>query len=1048
MTLNPNMTSEQEISQKPAIELLKSMGYKYISPEEAEGLREGRITNTLLKPILEKKLNEINGFDYKGENYKFSEKNIKQAMLDIDEPLIDGLIKTSEKIYDNLILGKSYEERLSDGAKKSFSLKYIDWETISNNEFHVTEEFTIEKTDNTKRRPDIVLFINGIPFAVIECKKAAISVKEGISQMIRNQGEKEIPNFFKFVQIVMSMNKNEAKYATVGTPEKFWAVWHEENIAIMKEDLEEYIKDRIITEQDKALYSLLSLDRVMNLLSGFIIYDKNVKKITRYQQYYSIMETIKRIKSFENEDNTGKRKGGLIWHTQGSGKSLTMVMLAKAIMKDKTILNPKVVVVTDRVNLDKQIKNTFMHTGMSPIRANTGLHLAKILRENKASIITTIINKFEAVLNLNEENSDNNIFVLVDESHRTQFGEMHNRMKKVFPEACYIGFTGTPIMKKDKNSMERFGGEIHRYTIDQAVRDGAVLPLLYEGKMVEQTVNKNAIDMRLEMITKGLEENQKEEVMKKWSQFEKIASSVQRLELIAFDINDHFIKTWKNTGFKAMLACNSKIEAVKYKKIFDEMGEIKTEVIISPPDAREGYDEVDKASKDIVKEFWDNIIDKYGTQEEYEESVKDEYENGDEVDIMIVVDKLLTGYDAPKAAVLYIDKPLKDHGLLQAIARVNRLYNGKDYGYIIDYRGLLGNLDKALEEYSEAGLNEFENSDIAGALHDISEILSELKSSYSSLKDIFRDIKNKNDIEEYEVLLEDDELRDEFYDILNSYSKYIGIVVSSEKIYSELGDQEIKKYKKELKFFQEIRKNVKLRYSDTIDHKEYEAKLQKLLDNYVNAEEIIRITNPVDIFDKEKFEEEISRVKGDRAKADTIRTRVSKKISEKYDENPSFYKKFSDRIEEVLNQYKEKRISEADYLNKMKDIMNELYKGDTASICPEIIKNNPNAKAIYGNIYDIILKRDSVEEEKVPYNGNFTRMENLIAELSSDIDEIIQNRIKTDWKENTEVHKKMEQDIDDLIFDFSKENNIEISFEQIDEIIDNIKTIALKRYKG
>lgn len=320
MTPNPNITSEQEISQKPAIELLQNLGYKYISQEEAEQLRDGRLDRIILKPVLEKKLKEINGFDYKGQNYKFSDKNIKQAMLDIDEPLIDGLIKTSEQIYDHLILGKSYEEKLHDGAKKSFSLKYIDWENIYNNDFHVTEEFSIEKIDDTTRRPDIVLFINGIPFTVIECKKAAISIKEGISQMLRNQGEKEIPNLFKFVQIVMSMNKNEAKYATVGTPEKFWAVWHEENKMLMQEELEEHIKGRMITEQDKAVYSLLSPDRIMELSKNFIIYDKNVKKITRYQQFFSIIHTLKRIRTF---DKAGRRNGGLIWHTQGSGKSLT-----------------------------------------------------------------------------------------------------------------------------------------------------------------------------------------------------------------------------------------------------------------------------------------------------------------------------------------------------------------------------------------------------------------------------------------------------------------------------------------------------------------------------------------------------------------------------------------------------------------------------------------------------------------------------------------------------------------------------------------------------
>ena len=1047
---NPNQTTEYESSQKPAIELLQKLGYKYLSPKQAEELREGRLDRILLKPILEKQLNKINNFDYKGKNYRFSDKNIKQAILDIDEPLIDGLIKTNEKIYDYLILGKSYEERLDDGAKKSFSLKFIDWKNIENNEFHVTEEFIVEKLDETTRRPDIVLFVNGIPFAVIECKKASKDIREGISQNIRNQFENEIPNLFKFTQILISMNKNASKYATTGTAEKFWSVWKVDKEPAEKEfmenELRQYIKNRMITEQDKIIFSLLRQTRMLELTKYFIVYDKNIKKIARYQQYFSIKETMKRVKTF---DNTDKRNGGLIWHTQGSGKSLTMVMLAKALMTDKEIQNPKVVVVTDRINLDKQIKNTFIHTGMSPVRANTGQHLAKILTENKANIITTVINKFEAVLNINQINKDNNIFVLVDESHRTQYGEMHTKMKKVFPEACYIGFTGTPIMKKDKNSMEKFGGEIHRYTIDQAVEDGAVLPLLYEGKMVEQEVNRSTIDRKLEMITKNLNDNQKEEVKKKWSRFEKVASSFQRLELIAFDINEHYLNNWKNTPFKAMLACNKKAEAIRYKKAFDEMGDLRTEVIISPPDAREGFEEVDKASKDIIKEFWDDMISKYGKAEEYEESIKDDFINGDEIDILIVVDKLLTGFDAPRATILYIDKPLRDHGLLQAIARVNRLYEGKEFGYIVDYRGLLGNLDKALTDYSETGLDNFEEKDIAGALNDVREIISELKTSYSLLIDIFRPVKNKNDVEEYEVLLEDEVLRNEFYDILSKFSRNLSIAVSSEKIYDELGEKDIKKYKRELKFFQEIRKNVKLRYSDSVDHKEYEAKLQKLLDNYVNAEDIIRITNPVDIFDKEKFEEEILRVKGKRAKADTIRTRVSKKISEKFDENPSFYKKFSERIEVVLNEYKKKRISEAEYLRKMQDIMKDFYKGETVSDCPDIIKSNSNAKAMYGTIIEVLEDSfDGVCEPETPYNSRFTKKENLVAKLSLEVDKIIKSRKKVDWKNNPEVHKQIEQDIDDLLYDFSKDTGIEISFDSIDKIINNVKTIALRRYKG
>ena len=1036
MNHNPYFTTENETSQKPAIELLVELGYKYIKPEDAEKMRE-RLDRVVLKDILKSQLNKLNSFEYKGEWHKFSDKNINQAMLDLDEPLIDGLIKTNEKIYDHLIVGKSFEETLNDTSKKSFSLKYIDWDNVWNNEFHVTEEYSIERLDGTTRRPDIVLFVNGIPFAVIECKKTAISIKEGISQTIRNQGKDEVPNLFKFSQILLSANKNEVKYATTGTAEKFWAVWKEEDNELLEKILKKIVKGRLVTEQDKALYSLLRPERLLELTQYYTVYDKNVKKIARYQQYFSIIHTLERIKTFDDDN---RRKGGLIWHTQGSGKSLTMVMLSKAIMTEKTILNPKVVVVTDRLNLDKQIKNTFVHTGMSPVRASTGLHLARVLKENKANIITTVINKFDALLNQNSEvYNDNNIFVLVDESHRTQYGELHIKMKKVFQNACYIGFTGTPLMRREKNSLDKFGGLIHKYSIDEAVKDKAVLPLLYEGKMIEQTVNKKAIDAKLDVITKHLNDRQKDEVKKKWSQFEKVASSVSRLEMIAFDIFEHFSYNWKNTPFKAMLACNSKSEAIKYKIAFDELEDIKTEVIISAPDDREGYDELDKASKDIVKKFWIEMMDVYGNAEDYEDGIKDDFINGDEIDILIVVDKLLTGFDAPKATILYIDKPLKDHGLLQAIARVNRLYEGKEFGYVIDYRGLLGNLDKALNEYSEAGLDAFDQQDIGCALTDVKKIVNELKTNYSQLIDLFKTIKKNNELEEYEVLLADDKTRDCFYEILAKFGSNLALAVSSEKIYIEAGDAQIQKYKKELKFFQELRRNVKIRYSDSIDHKEYEAKLQKLLDNFVYAGETIRITNPVDIFDEDKFSEEITRIKGKRATADAIRTRIAKTISEKFDENPAFYKIFSDMIEKVIQDYSAQRISEAEYLNKMKDILDTFKKGDTGENCPQILKNNENARALYGITLEIMKDLNN--------KSNLDSKEKVIAELSIKFDEVIQKRIKVDWQQNHEVHKQIALDIDDLLYKFEDDTGIKLTSDQMDKIIENIKTIALRRYR-
>ncbi|WP_085992163.1 type I restriction endonuclease subunit R [Oceanobacillus senegalensis] len=1028
-----NSFDERYISQNPAIELLTNLEYQYLSQERSEQMR-GSLYNVLLIDILKEKLQSFNDYEYKGELYKFSDSNIKQSIRDLDEPLTNGLIKTNEKIFETLMLGRSYTEFLPDGSKKSFTIQYIDWENFENNEFHVVEEFSVERMDGRGTvRPDIVLFVNGIPFVVIECKKASISMEQGISQMVRNQGKDYAPQLFKFVQIVMSTNKNETKYATTNTPKKFWSVWKEEKEDWLQSWLDKTVIDRLPTTQDKNIISLFYPERLLELTRFFTLFDKDQKKVTRYQQYFAIKEILKTI---EERDENGNRQSGVIWHTQGSGKSLTMVMLAKYIMSELANYNPKVVVVTDRVELDKQIHKTFNHTRLKASRATTGSHLVDLINDNNADIVTTLVHKFDTASTKQKPVDSRDIFVLVDESHRTQYGELHIKMKKVFPNACYLGFTGTPLMKKEKSTMIKFGKLIHTYTIADGVRDKAIVPLLYEGKMVDQSVNQRAIDNRLEMITRNLNDEQKDDVMKKWSLFERIASSNQRISMIAFDINQHFLDNYKTQGsqFKAMLATNSKIEAIRYLESFEELGDINCAVVVSPPDQREGHEAVDEESKDKVQRFWKRMMDRYGTPEAYEDAIKEEFIHGDEIDLLIVVDKLLTGFDAPRATVLYVDKPMKEHTLLQAIARVNRLYEGKDYGFIVDYRGLLEKLDEAMQMYSGAGLENFDPKDIEGAIHDVISVIGQLRQNHSDLLQIFAPIKNKRDTEEYEVWLEDEERRNDFYDTLSKFGRNLGIALESEKIYNALSQEELQKYKKDLKFYQELRKSVKLRYSDTIDHKEYEAKMQKLMDNYISAEEVIRITNPVDILNEKAFEEELERLDSKRAKADAIRTRLSKSVSAKWDENPAYYKKFSERIQEAIQEYKDKRISEAEYLNRMKDIMKDYRKGETDDDYPDVIKENRNAQAFYGVTKDIMSE---VKEETAEYN---------LGGLALKMDNIIKEHQKVDWHDNIEIHNRIAQELDDLLFDFSKEQNVDLDFDTIDKIIEQIKTVALRRY--
>ena len=696
--MDQNAYLEVNASQKPAIALLQSMGYTYISPEDCEKQRGSRY-HVLLKDILRGQLRRLNRYSYAGAENEFSAANIERAMEELDEPLTDGLVRTSEKIYDALLLGKSYPETVGGGKSLSFNLKYIDWEHPENNLFHVTEEFAVESQDKLHNaRPDIVLFINGIPFAVIECKAPHISVEQAVEQMIRNQQADYIPQLFKYAQIVMATNKNVVKYATAGTPKKFWSVWKEQDTEFLDSRLAQLVADRAPTEQDRNMISLFGRERLMELSRYFVLFDANVKKICRYQQYFAIREIIKTI---AQRDSKGNRQSGVIWHTQGSGKSLTMVMLAKYILMELAACNPRVVIVTDRKELDGQIAATFAHTRLNPARATSGRHLVELVTNGKADVITTIINKFNTAERLEAKNNSRDVFVLIDESHRSNYGSMAAKMRTVFPNACYIGFTGTPLMKREKNTLTKFGKLIHKYTIQDGVEDGAIVPLIYEGRFVEQKVDEENIDMWFQQTTKRLTDPQKEDLRRKWSSIRRLTSTDARIKRIALDINNHFLLGFKDTGFKAMLATNYKRDAIRYLKCFEQFGDLNCAVVISPPDMRESVDDVDEGTDNMVIEYWEKMMKQYGDADTYEEAMKNKFCDG-EIDILIVCSKLLTGFDAPVCQVLYIDKELKEHGLLQAIARTNRLHDGKEYGLIVDYRGLIQKLDAAMDMYSGA----------------------------------------------------------------------------------------------------------------------------------------------------------------------------------------------------------------------------------------------------------------------------------------------------------------------------------------------------------
>ncbi|OPY79884.1 MAG: Type-1 restriction enzyme R protein [Syntrophorhabdus sp. PtaU1.Bin058] len=1070
--------NEEYLSQIPTLQELINLGFEYLTPMQALAERQGKTGNVLLEDILRNQLKAFNRIQHKGQEYLFSEENIQSAVQKLKTVKWDGPQKTNEAVYDLITLGTAQEQSI-EGNSKSFTLHYVDWKNWKNNSFHVTAEFSVERTRSTETvRPDIVLFVNGIPFAVIECKSPKVEVEQAVSQSIRNQQDEYIPKLFPYVQLVMATNRNEVKYGTAGTAKKFWSVWQElrdkeQNVhTCINRQLKPEIKDvlfsgefaaarkyfdkletegeRNVTAQDKAIYSLCRPERLLELAFGFITFDGGIKKIARYQQYFVIKSTLERVKQFETvgDGNSKRRKGGIIWHTQGSGKSLTMIWLVRNLALDPDIRNPRIVLVTDRIDLDKQLGNTFAACGLDPRRAKTGQDLLNLVSEQKAAIITTLIQKFLKALNkkrLIDESPD--IFMLVDESHRSNFGIFAARMRQMFPNACYLGFTGTPLTKNEKNNFVRFGGLIEpHYSIRQAVKDKQVVPLLYEGRHVEMTQNKAAIDLWFERHTQGLTEQQKADLKKKYARAEMLNKADRVIYMRAFDISEHYRMNWKDTPYKAQLVTPNKLTAIRYHDYLNEFGHATSEVVISAPDEREGYEEVESESKEDVVKFWKKMMTRYGSEEEYNKQIISQFKYGDEPGILIVVDKLITGFDAPRNTVMYLCRVLKEHTLLQAIARVNRLYQDdatgaeKDFGYIVDYASILGELDQALTMYADAGLEDFDESDLEGTLTAINEEIKRLPQVHSDLWDIFKKVKNSYDEDAYEVLLGDEALREEFYQRLSDYNKTLAMSLSTEQFIMNMPDVRLSQYKNDLKRFHNLKAAVKLRYAEAIDYRDYEPKIKKLLDTHIEANEVVRLNEPVNIFDNSMFdmvkeERGLYTTQKTAAKADAIAHATKKVAIEKMEEDPAFYEKFSKLIQQAIDDFRAKRISDLAYLKRVTEIRDKMVSRKHDDM-PDKLTGNEHSQAFYGII------KSFFDEQALGNN----QCEEVSADTALAVIDILNRHWKVQFWDDYDAQKRVMNDIDDFLYDEIKDKRgIALDAEQMDEIIERIMQLARHR---
>jgi type I restriction enzyme, R subunit len=1075
--MNTPSFKEDHISQIPALQMLMNLGYTYLSPAEADRQRGSKTTNILLEDVLRKQLKEINSIRVSATKTSiFTDENIERGILALKNlPMNEGYIAASEKAYNLLTLGQALEQSV-DGDKKSFTLQYIDWKNISNNVFHVTEEFSVMRSTSKEHyRPDLVLFVNGIPLCIIECKRPDMKdpLKQAISQTLRNQQEDGIRSLYVYSQILLCISSNDAVYGSNDTQPKFFSKWIEKfnsdkeeaeyksklkelkNKQLPTKQTDELFADRFKyvknyfeslskeeiqpTFQDEYLYNLCRPERLMDLSFNFILFEDNIKKITRYQQFFAIKKSMQRIKHVEN----GKRRGGVIWHTQGSGKSLTMVMLAQAIAMEPSIRNPKIVLVTDRTDLDRQISETFRKCGRFVENATTGQRLVELLENKSDAVVTTIINKFvAAVKKISKPLESHEIFVLVDEGHRTQHGTFNIDMQKTLPNACFIAMTGTPLFKKDKSTAEKFGGLIDAYTVDQAVKDKAVVPLLYEGRLAIQEVNASPIDTFFGMVSEPLTEYQKADIKKKFARNDHLNSAEQKMRMIAWDISYHFRDNWQgSTPFKGQLVCDKKVNAIKYKEYLDEIGIVSSEVLISSIDEREGEDSAYAKSSEKENQFWKKMMDEHGNSKTYEKNIISRFKNQKAPEIIIVVDKLLTGFDEPKNTVLYLTRNLQSHKLLQAIARVNRIYPDKEFGYIIDYYGVIENLDDALQLYSS--FEDFDDEDLAGTLTNISEEIKKLPQKHSDLWDIFKTVTNKRDAEAYQQLLKDEAIRVLFYDKLALFAKSLKLALSSIQFHKGVEEKVINRYKEDLSMFLKLRLAVVERYSDAIDYKQYEGQIQKLIDTHITTEKIEIITELVNIFDKDKFQEELEKVMGDDAKADRIESRTAKHISEKMDEDPAFYKKFSQMLKDVIAEYEAGRISSAERLKRSRDIMNNVLD-HTGDDVPKQLKDRDIAKAFYGLTLETLSEKmqDNVVCKEVS------------TQAALQIDDLIQVSVLDngipiiDWQFKTSITGKLLIEIGDYLIDELRDKyNVDLSFKDMDKIAVDCIEVAKIRYK-
>jgi type I restriction enzyme R subunit len=962
----------ERLAQNRVVALFRDkLGYKYLGDWE-ERIGNGNIEADLLSAFLKEQGHDQNIIDRTLYLLKRDAGDMSKALYD-----------RNRAVYESLRYGVKVKPEIGENTQ---TVWLIDWINLEKNHFAIAEEVTVPAANAAanRKRPDIVLYVNGIALGVLELKRSIVSVAQGIRQNLDNQKKIFIEHFFSTVQLVMAGNDTEGvRYATIQTPEKYYLTWKEQS--------------SVENPLDRALLQVCEKKRFLEIIHDFIVFDAGTKKLCRHNQYFGVKAA---------QEHVRRREGGIVWHTQGSGKSLSMVWLAKWIWEN--VKNSRVLIITDRTELDEQIETVFKGVNENIYRTKSGADLVTTLHAPTPWLICSLVHKFGRKVD-GDSPADvqtfvqeikqalppgflakGDLYVFVDECHRTQSGELHKAMKAILPDAMFIGFTGTPLLKTDKQkSIEVFGPYIHTYKFDEAVKDGVVLDLRYEARDIDQNITSQAkIDQWFEAKTKGLKDLAKAELKKRWGTMKKVLSCQDRLEKIVADIlMDMETRDRLRSGRgNALLVSGSIYQACKFYELFEKTDlKGKCAIITSyrPDAAQIKGEESGEGLTERLRQFdvyrrmlaeWFNESQETAANkvEIFEKEVKEKFiKEPGQMKLLIVVDKLLTGFDAPPATYLYIDKQMRDHGLFQAICRVNRLDGeDKDYGYIIDYKDLFKSLEGAVHNYTSAALDGYDKEDVAGLLENRlekgKERLEEAREAVRALCEQVEPPKNSaahlryfcaQDSGNAEQLKENEPKRVSLY-------KHVGELVRAfADLANELQEagykpEEIEALRVEVGQFEKVREEVKLASGDYIDLKMYEPAMRHLIDTYIRAEESEKIASFDDIplvqLIVERGTDAVNALpdgirSNQEASAETIENNVRKLIIDEQPLNPKYYDKMSELLDALIAQRKQEALDYQKYLQRIVDLAKKVVNPATGESYPQDL-NTAGKRALYDNL--------------------------------------------------------------------------------------------------